>query len=91
MELIDLYEQQDKIIDAILFEWFHDTTVPGLCEEIEIYTQNTRNYAADLRQSGQLTHKGRPVKTKPDLKRICINEGWQYLFKDMEDKNDVRL
>lgn len=89
MELIELYEQQDKIINAILFEWFHDTTVPGLTESIEEYKRLVGNYAAALRQSGQLTHKGHPVKTKPDLKRICINEGWQYLFKDMEDENDA--
>lgn len=91
MELIDLYKQQDKIISDILLERFHDITVPGLRKEIETYTQNTRNYAAALRQSGQLTHKGRQVKTKPDLKRICQDEGWNSLLNDMEVSNNVGL
>lgn len=91
MELIDLYTKQEQIFGDILMERFHNITVPGLHKEIETYIQNTRNYAAALRQNGQLTHNGRQVKTKPELKRICINEGWQDLFKDMEVSNNVGL
>ena len=91
MELIDLYTKQEQIFNDILMERFHNITVPGLHEEIETYKQNTRNYAAALRQNGQLTHNGRQVKTKPDLKRICQEEGWNALLHDMEVSNNVRL
>ena len=59
--------------------------------EIETYRKNIRNYAAALRQNGQLTHKGRQVKTKPDLKKICQDEGWNGLLNDMEVLNNVGL
>lgn len=91
MELIDLYTKQEKIFGDILVERFHGITVPGLREEIETYRKNIKNYAAVLRQNGQLTHKGSQVKTKPDLKRICQEEGWNGLLNDMEVSNNVRL
>ena len=71
MEVYDLFKWQETITSNILAERFHDITVPGLTESIEEYKRLVGNYAAALRQSGQLTHKGHPVKTKPDLKRIC--------------------
>jgi hypothetical protein len=91
MELIDLYTKQEQIFNDILIERFHNITVPRLRENIETYKQNTRNYAAALRQNGQLTHRGRQVITKPDLKRICQEEGWKALLNDMEVSNNVRL
>lgn len=91
MELIDLYTKQEKIFGDILVERFHGITVPGLQAEIETYRKNIRNYAAALRQNGQLTHKGRQVKTKPDLKKICQDEGWNGLLNDMEVLNNVGL
>lgn len=89
MELIDLFRQQEKISCDILIERFHDITVPELEREIKEYKTLTMNFAAALRRNNQLTHKGRQVKTKPDLKKICIEEGWTELFIDMEVNNNA--
>lgn len=89
MELYDLFKQQENITSNILAERFHDITVPGLTESIEEYKGLVANYAAALRQKRQLTHKGRLIKTKPDLKTIIIEEGWEDLLKDMEVENNA--
>ncbi len=89
MELIDLFRQQEKISCDILIERFHGITFPELEREIKEYKTLTMDFAAALRRNNQLTHKGRQVKTKPDLKKICIEEGWTELFIDMEVNNNA--
>lgn len=89
MEVYDLFKWQETITSNILAERFHDITVPGLTESIEEYKELVGNYAAALRQNRQLTHQGRLIKTKPDLKTIILAEGWGDLLKDMEDENDA--
>ena len=89
MELYDLYKWQETIISDILVERFHNITVPGLPRSIAEYKALVANYAAVLRQKQQLTHRGRLIKTKSDLKSTIIEEGWDYLLKDMEDENDA--
>lgn len=84
MELIDLFKEEEKIVFNILVERFHDTAVPGLQENIEEYKKLIKDYAAALRQNGMLTHRGRQIKTKPDLIKVCLKEGWDDLLKDME-------
>lgn len=89
MEVYDLFKWQETITSNILAERFHDITIPGLTESIEEYKGLVGNYAAALRRNRQLTHKGHQVIAKPDLKKICIEEGWEDLLNDMEVESNA--
>lgn len=84
MEMKDLYNQWQRVLCDIYSERYTGEPVPGLPELIEQYKANTTNHAAALRKKSQLTHKGQPVLTKPDFKKICIAEGWEDFLYDLE-------
>lgn len=84
MEMTQLNEWQEDIIYRILVERLEEITLPGLRENIVEYRKTIADHAGQLRRSGQLTHKGQPVKTKPEFKRICVEKGWRELLHDAE-------